>query len=41
VEDAPDMMTVVLPDLDCSLLYANEVVGEEEEEEEKEEDRLL
>jgi hypothetical protein len=26
-EDAPDMMAVVLPDLDCSLLYANEAFG--------------
>ena len=27
VEDAPDMMAVVSPDLDCSLLYANEAFG--------------
>jgi PAS domain S-box-containing protein len=27
VEDAPDIMAVVSPDLDCSLLYANEAFG--------------
>ena len=27
VEDAPVMMAVVSPDLDCSLLYANEAFG--------------
>jgi PAS domain S-box-containing protein len=27
VEDAPDMMAVVSPDLDCLLLYVNEAFG--------------